>query len=111
MCSDGDNETLEALRALQYEGTRAEVAQGFRERGNEMAKAKLWSDGKEFYTKAIAVLADKIFQNVSDVKVVDLDEEQQKEREVEEACYINRALCNLELRTCASPGDMGTTDK
>jgi hypothetical protein len=100
VCSDGNNETLEALKALQYEGSRAEVAQGFRERGNEMAKAKLWKDGKEFYTKAIAVLMDKKnFQDAPDAQVVDLDEERQKEREVEEACYINRALCNLELRT------------
>lgn len=32
-------------------------------------------------------------------KVVDLEEEARKEREIEEACAVNRALCNLELST------------
>ncbi len=31
---------LEAIRALQYEGTRGEVALSFREQGNEAAKLK-----------------------------------------------------------------------
>lgn len=98
MFADGNNELLDALSALQYEGTRAEVAQGFREQGNEMARAKNWKDGKEFYNKALAVLADKKnFNNPADTKVIDLDEERKQELEVEEACYINRALCNLEL--------------
>ena len=50
---------LEAIKALQHEGTKAEVAQGFKERGNEMVAEKQWKDAKEFYTKGIAVLADK----------------------------------------------------
>jgi hypothetical protein len=29
---------------------------------------------------------------------LDDDEEAAKERAIEEACYVNRALCNLELR-------------
>jgi hypothetical protein len=64
-----------------------------------MARAKLWKDGKEFYTKALAVLKDKSksYQPSEDAKVVDLDKEEAKEREVEEACHTNRALCNLEL--------------
>ncbi|KAL8819354.1 MAG: hypothetical protein Q9223_002190, partial [Gallowayella weberi] len=51
-----ENVQLEALRALQYEGTRAEVALGFKERGNEMVAEKRWKDAKEFYTKGIAAL-------------------------------------------------------
>ena len=95
------------MRALQYEGTRAEIAQGFRERGNEMARENRWKDGKEFYTKGLVALK-QIQQDPPAVngekgdaeakEEVDLEAEAKKEREVEEACYINRALCNLELR-------------
>ncbi|KAG5295498.1 TPR repeat protein [Histoplasma capsulatum] len=93
--TDGDEENigLEAMRALQYEGTRAEVAQGFRESGNEVTRQKKWADGKEFYTKAIAVLTgDNKWEESSDP-----EGDRIKEREIAEACYTNRALCNLEL--------------
>ena len=89
-----DNAELEAMRALQYEGTRLEIASGFRETGNEMTRAKKWSDGKVFYTKALAALK---------VPRQDWEEnEDKKERAMEEACYVNRALCNLELSTSLS---------
>lgn len=94
------------MRALQYEGTRAEIAQNFREQGNDMARAKRWKDGKEFYTKALAALKQPqgIPPPAEDDSLSvepDLDPvaEAKKEKEIEEACYINRALCNLELRT------------
>jgi hypothetical protein len=85
---------LDALRALQNEGTRGEVAQGFREQGNEAAKEKRWVDAKEFYTKAIAVLRAK--ESKWDAPE-DEEEERKLLRQVEEASYINRALCHLEL--------------
>lgn len=85
---------LDALRALQNEGTRGDVAQNFREQGNEAAREKRWIDAKEFYTKGIAVL--KSTEQKWD-KPEDEEEEQRLRREVEEASYINRALCNLEL--------------
>ncbi|KAI4284953.1 MAG: hypothetical protein L6R35_004756, partial [Caloplaca aegaea] len=91
-----DNEgniQLEALRALQYEGTRREVALGFKERGNEMVAEKRWKDAKEFYTKGI--LALKAPRKEEDDKTS--DDEEAEEKKVEEACYTNRALCNLEL--------------
>ncbi|OJD15724.1 hypothetical protein AJ78_04059 [Emergomyces pasteurianus Ep9510] len=98
--TDGDEENigLEAIRALQYEGTRAEVAHGFRESGNEVTREKKWSDGKEFYTKAIAVLTGENKWEKSD----DPDGDLLKEREIAEACYTNRALCNLELKNYRS---------
>ncbi|KAL2371544.1 tetratricopeptide repeat domain-containing protein [Blastomyces gilchristii SLH14081] len=98
--TDGDEENigLEAIRALQYEGTRAEVAQGLRESGNEVTREKKWSDGKEFYTKAIAVLTGENKWEKSDDPEGDLV----KEREIAEACYSNRALCNLELKNYRS---------
>lgn len=92
---------MEAIRAIQNEGTRAEVAQNFREQGNESAKAKLWRDGKEFYTKGIAVVNAK--EDKWD-KPKDVNEEQRMVRQVGEACYINRALCNLELSMIFPPG-------
>jgi hypothetical protein len=104
--SDGDggeNIALEALKALAYEGTRAEVAENFRQQGNECARAKKWTDAKEFYDKAIAALKGNQHYPAPDahgpdVIDVELDEakEAKKERATEEACYVNRALCNLE---------------
>jgi hypothetical protein len=96
---------LDAIRALQYEGTKVEIAQGFKERGNEMAKAKMWMDAKEFYTKAIAVLTDR-----SDHKWdrgEDPEVDAKKEKELEEQCYTNRALCNLELSMYRLSGSSG----
>ena len=90
---DKDNPELDAIRALMYEGTRAEIAEGFREQGNEMAKAKKWSDGKEQYSKGI--LALRVDRKEGDPTG---EEEDKREKMVLEACYVNRALCNLELR-------------
>ena len=90
------NPELEAIRALQYEGTRAEVAQNFREQGNEMARAKRWRDAREFYTKALEALKGQIDEE-GDGEAGE-EERRKKEREIEEACYSNRALCNLSLR-------------
>lgn len=61
-----------------------------------MVKAKRWKDGKDFYTQALGVLHKESKQDpISDT---DQGAEIQKEKTIEEACYINRALCNLELR-------------
>ncbi|KAL4989628.1 hypothetical protein BDW68DRAFT_156255 [Aspergillus falconensis] len=96
---NGENIMLDALRALQNEGTRGDVAQNFREQGNEAAREKRWIDAKEYYTKGIAVLRSK--EQKWD-KPEDEKEEERLLREVEEASYINRALCNLELKNYRS---------
>jgi hypothetical protein len=99
----GENMMLEALKAMAYEGTRAEIAENFRQQGNDCARAKQWSDAKEFYDKAIAALKGP--QNNPDpdaegpdVIPVELNEEEEakKEKAIGEAVYVNRALCNLE---------------
>lgn len=126
----GENLQLEALKALAYEGTRAEIAANFKEQGNEMAKAKRWVDAREYYDKALAALrmSEKDLRKVKmegdddeedqlrrargegegdaevrselEVKVAtDAVEEKRKEREMEEACCVNRALCSLEMST------------
>lgn len=102
---DGDNVELDALRALQYEGTPAEIVQGFKEQGNEAVKVKRWKDGKEYYTKGLTVLAQR--RTVRSLKspdeagendsIAEDEAEIGKQKELEEACYVNRALCNLEL--------------
>lgn len=98
----GENTELEALKALAYEGTKAEIAENFRQQGNECARAKQWTDAKEFYDKAIAALkASKQEPDPEDGRQVieieiDEEEEAKKEKIIEEACYTNRALCNLE---------------
>lgn len=101
----GENIALEAIKALAYEGTRAENAAEFREQGNEMAKSKRWNDAREFYKKALHALKlpqkrqDANTEGEPDMDLVELDPEVEavKERAIEEACYANRALCNLEM--------------
>jgi hypothetical protein len=103
----GENVMLEAIKALQYEGTKSEVAENFRDQGNDAARAKLWSDAREFYTKAILTLQGKAQTQLPDPDstpaVVEMDEEAEakKERDLEQACYANRALCNLEMSITA----------
>ncbi|KAH7119015.1 TPR repeat protein-like protein [Dendryphion nanum] len=104
----GENIHLEALKALAYEGTKAEIAENFRQQGNESARAKQWSDAKEFYDKAIAALKAPPKQpdpeDEPQIMEVELDEEEEakKEKVIVEACYINRALCNLEKKNYRS---------
>ena len=70
-----------------------------------MTKAKMWKDGKEFYTKGLAVLSQKKLsqtqkhdrQQESPPTAEEVASEARKETELEEACFVNRALCNLEL--------------
>ena len=106
----GENVALEALKALAYEGTRFEIAENFRQQGNECAREKQWNDAKEFYNRAIAALKappkepdpeEELEEGVRVMEIGDepeLDEEEERKKEagVEEACYVNRALCNLE---------------
>ncbi|KAI9696856.1 MAG: hypothetical protein M1820_008010 [Bogoriella megaspora] len=105
-----ENIALEAIKAIAYEGSRAEQAENFRQQGNEQAKFKNWLDAREFYTKAIGVLKappktlEERLEEMPDMEIVEIDEEAEakKEKEVEEACYANRALCNLELKNFRS---------
>jgi hypothetical protein len=64
-----------------------------------MVKSKMWKDAKEFYTKAVAVLTDKSEAHWE--KGEDPESESKKEKELEEQCFTNRALCHLELSTYA----------
>ena len=92
---DEDNPELDAIRALIYEGTRAETAENLREQGNESARSKQWKDGKEQYTKGLAALRAE--RKAEDPEGEDEDG---KEKRIKEALLANRALCHLELRMC-----------
>ncbi|KAF2711804.1 tetratricopeptide repeat protein 4 [Pleomassaria siparia CBS 279.74] len=101
----GENPGLEAMKALAYEGSRVEVAENFRQNGNECARAKQWQDAKEFYDKAIESLKmpHKMNEDGSGIEVqVDEETDAKKEKEIEEACYVNRALCHLEKKNYRS---------
>ncbi|CZT01069.1 related to hsp90 chaperone complex associated protein CNS1 [Rhynchosporium graminicola] len=112
-----ENDGIEALKALAYEGTPAEVAQGFKERGNESFSEKSWRDAKEFYEKGINVLlieirkrqvAGKMREKMKGKEKLDGGEEAVDEEEVKleikilEACLVNRAACHLELKNYRS---------
>jgi hypothetical protein len=96
----GENIALEGLRALAYEGTRAEIAGNFRENGNECARGKQWKNAKTYYSQALAALKEprREAKDENGLKI-EIDEtlEDAKEKAIEEACFVNRALCNLEL--------------
>ncbi|CAI7573204.1 unnamed protein product [Penicillium glandicola] len=96
----GENVLLDALQALQNEGTRSEVANTFKGQGNEAVQELKWIDAKEFYSKAIAVIHAKVDKWEAPE---DPEEEAALLRKLDEASHINRALCNLELgnyRSC-----------
>lgn len=90
-----ENIGLEALRALQYEGTKSEASQNFKEQGNECVQVKQWSDAREFYNKGIAVLLDK--NEARWEQPEDPVQEQKKCLLLSEQLYSNRARCNLEM--------------
>ncbi len=101
--TDGEeNVALEALKALAYEGTKAEVAQNFREQGTELVRLeKRYPEAREYYTKALDALKRPPLPPDPEEgpQVIEIDEEAEarKERDIEEVCLVNRALCNLEM--------------
>ncbi len=74
-----------------------------------MVAEKRWKDAKEFYTKGILALkktseqqeGQSISKNTGEEPAQ--EKEKEKERKTEEACYVNRALCNLELSASPLP--------
>ncbi|KAJ7591417.1 hypothetical protein C8J56DRAFT_935471 [Mycena floridula] len=77
-----DNPTLAALQSLAYEGTPDEIAQTFKEQGNEYFQGKRHREAMGFYTQGI------------DAKPTD--------PVIHEALLCNRAACNLALQNYGS---------
>ena len=113
-----ENIAVEALKALAYEGSPVEVANNFREHGNECFRDRKWIDARQFYTDALSVLADDDRQqqqqqqqhhhhhskdgrpHVPEREDDDRSTEEDrktKRRKLQEALLLNRAACNLEL--------------
>jgi hypothetical protein len=91
---------------LQYDGTKSEVLQNFKDQGNEMVQSKRWNDAKEFYSRGVAVLTNKVDQHWDEPE--NQQEEIMKVRLLEEQIFVNRALCNLELSKSAAWGSFNT---
>ena len=102
MTSLEENDDLEAIKTLAYEGTPFEVASGFKERGNECFKENNWKDAKEFYSKGIQVLLIEVRKRQNGEDAATDREEVKKEVSVLEACLGNRAACHLILKNYKS---------
>lgn len=102
MTSLEDNDDLEALKALAYEGTPLEVGAGFKERGNECFVEKSWKDAKEFYGKGIQVLLAEVRKRQKGEATTADEDEIKQEVSVLEASLVNRAACHLELKNYRS---------
>ncbi|CAO3689367.1 unnamed protein product [Rhizopus stolonifer] len=75
-----DNDTLDAIQSLVFDGTPEEVALNFKDQGNECFRA-----GKTKYKDAITFYTRALDTECKDMAVI-------------EACLANRAACNLELQ-------------
>ena len=78
----GENVQLEALKALAYEGEPHEVAENFKNQGNELYKAKRFKDAREIYKKGLSVKCGVA--------------------KIDESLYANIAACELELKNFRS---------
>jgi tetratricopeptide (TPR) repeat protein len=114
-----DNDELAAFKALAYEGPPSEVAENFKEQGNDTFKARRWADAKEFYTKGINVLLAEERKRKEDAELkaggAKLDVKPQTPEEVEEAqkeialqtklleaLLGNRSACHVPLKNYRS---------
>lgn len=78
----GQNESLEALKSLAYDGEPHEIATNFKNQGNDCYKAKQYKNAVAYYTKGLDVEC-----NVDAINA---------------ALLVNRAACNLELKNFRS---------
>ncbi|RHZ46535.1 hypothetical protein Glove_615g4 [Diversispora epigaea] len=74
-----ESETLAALQSLMYEGSPEEIADNFKNQGNDCFKNKKYQDAIIYYTKA-------------------LEESKCQDNKILEDCLTNRAAVNLELQ-------------
>lgn len=74
----GENTELEALKALAYEGEPHEIAENFKNQGNELYKVKRYKDARELYNKGIEIECG--------------------DNKINESLYANRAACELEIK-------------
>jgi tetratricopeptide (TPR) repeat protein len=105
-----ENDDIEALKALAYEGNPSEVSLSFKEHGNDAFKEQKYADAKEFFTKAVQVLQAEARKRTMPGRVLEAggtpasmeESEVSTERSLLEACLANRAACHLKLRNYRS---------
>ncbi|KAI9855434.1 MAG: hypothetical protein M1824_006113 [Vezdaea acicularis] len=98
-----DNPSLEALRALAYEGSPHEIATNFKQQGNESFATSSYRDAIEHYTKGLTALASarqkrlhrEPIEGLSDG--ADTELERSRERQLEETLFVNRSEAHLKL--------------
>ena len=73
-----ENETIQALQSLTFDGSPDEVSQQFKDQANDYFKGKRFDEARKFYTQAIQ-------SNPTNLAL-------------KESLYNNRAACNLELK-------------
>lgn len=78
----GENMELEALKAMAYEGEPHEIAENFKNQGNDLYKAKRFKDARDVYEKGIDIKCD--------------------DDKINEALFSNKAMCELELKNYRS---------
>ncbi|KAG1792431.1 40S ribosomal protein S7 [Suillus plorans] len=79
---ESNDPVIQALQSLAFDGTPDEIAQNFKEQGNDYFKGKRYREAISFYTQGI------------DAKPSDIV--------LHEALLCNRAACNLELNNYGS---------
>lgn len=79
---DTDDAVIAALQNLAYSGTPDEIAQNFKEQGNEYFKGKRYREALGFYNQGV------------DARPTD--------PKLQETLLLNRAACNLELENFGS---------
>ncbi|KAI0347416.1 TPR-like protein [Trametopsis cervina] len=79
---DVENDALNAIQSLVHDGTPDEVAENFKNQGNEYFKGKRYRDALGFYTQGIGAFPTNAV--------------------LQEALLCNRAACNLELKNYGS---------
>lgn len=79
---ESEDPVIQALQSLAFDGTPDEIAQNFKEQGNDYFKGKRHREAMSFYTQGIDA---KPFNIV-----------------LHEALLCNRAACNLELKNYGS---------
>ncbi|CCE65497.1 hypothetical protein TPHA_0L01420 [Tetrapisispora phaffii CBS 4417] len=78
----GSNVTLDALKALAYEGEPHEIAENFKKQGNEAYKLKQYRNARVLYERGIEV-------NCNNDKINEL-------------LFVNKAACELEMKNYRS---------
>ncbi|KAI0260525.1 hypothetical protein BC834DRAFT_1044554 [Gloeopeniophorella convolvens] len=73
-----DNPALSALQSLVHDGTPDEIAQSFKEQGNEYFRGRRFREAAGFYAQGVQARPD--------------------DAALREALLLNRAACNLELQ-------------